>query len=114
MVHSTERIKKYRRWFGWGFIASFLFMMVSALIFADSSLFTVAELVTMVTSITTFLGFVTTTIITWRKEHRESEDASIDPEKKKLELEKLRREIDIKNAAAQEKKKKTTKRRRVV
>lgn len=114
MAHTIERIKKYRRWFGWGFIASFLFMMVSALISADSRLFTVADLVTMITAITTFLGFVTTTIITWRKERRESAHAAIELDAKKLELEKLRREIETKNAAAQEKKKKTTKRRRVV
>jgi hypothetical protein len=114
MAHTIERIKKYRRWFGWGFIASFLLMMVSALIFAESRLFAVAELVTIITSIATFLGFVTTTIVIWRKERRESTRAPIKPEAKKLELEKLRREIDTKNAAAQEKKKKTTKRRRVV
>jgi hypothetical protein len=35
-----------------------------------------------------------TTIITWRKERRERDHASLDLEKKKLELEKLRREID--------------------
>jgi len=57
---------------------------------------------------------VVTTVITWWKERRESNHASIELEKKQPELEKLRREITNKNAAAQEKKKKMTKRRRVV
>jgi hypothetical protein len=64
----------------------------------------------MLTAFMSLLGFM----ITWRKERRESVQASIEVEKKQLELEKLRREIGDKNAAAQEKKKKTSKRRRVV
>ena len=76
-----------------------------AVTLADSILFAAAEVVAMVTSFTTFLGFVATTLITWRKDH-----ASIELEKKQLELEKLRREIGDRNSAAQ-KKKKMTKRR---
>ena len=67
-----------------------------------------------VISFTTLIGFVVTTVVMWRKEPRESKGASIELEKKQPELEKLRREITDKNAAAQEKRKKTTKRRRIV
>jgi hypothetical protein len=56
---------------------------------------------------------VATTIITWRKERRESNHAAIDLDKKKLELEKLREEITAKNAAAQNKRKMTKRRRGV-
>ena len=67
-----------------------------------------------VTSLTTLIGFVVTTIIMWRKERIKSNGASVELEKKQPELEKLRREIADKNAAAQEKRKKTSKRRRIV
>jgi cell shape-determining protein MreC len=107
---SSERIKKYRRWFGWTFVASLLVTMGLATTWADTKLFTT---VAMVTSFMTFFGFVATTIITWRKERRESNHAPIDLEKKKLELEKLREEITAKNAAAQNKRKMTKRRRGV-
>jgi hypothetical protein len=67
----------------------------------------------LVISFTTLIGFVVTTVVKWRKEPIKSTHASIELEKKQPELEKLRREIADKNAAAQEKRKKTTKRRRV-
>ena len=114
MVLIMERIKKYRRWFGWAFVASLVLVMAVATVFAESRLFSVAEIVALATSLTSFLGFVVTTLITWRKERRESAHGSIELNKKGLELEKLRREISDKNAVAQEKRKKTTKRRRVV
>lgn len=68
----------------------------------------------LVISFTTLIGFVVTTVVTWRKEPIKSHHASTELEKKQSELEKLRREIADKNAAAQEKRKKTTKPRRVV
>jgi hypothetical protein len=67
----------------------------------------------LVTSVTTFFGFLVTTVMTWRKEGRETDHASVELEKNRLELEKLRREIGDRNAAAQEKKKKMSKRRRI-
>ena len=114
MVLTMERIKKYQRWFGWAFIASLVLVTAVATVFAESRLFSVAEIVALATSLTSFLGFVVTTLITWRKGRRESAHGSIELKKKELELEKLRREIGDKNAAAQEKRKKTSKRRRVV
>jgi Co/Zn/Cd efflux system component len=114
MVLTMERIKKYRRWFGWAFVASLVLVMAVATVFAESRLFSVAEIVALIICLTSFLGFVVTTLITWRKERRESAHGSIELNKKGLELEKLRREISDKNAVAQEKRKKTSKRRRIV
>ena len=114
MAVSVERIKKNRRWFGWAFLGSFLtlsFLSFLSVPWPDAQF--VLRLASFITSVTTLIGFLVTTVITWRKEPRESNHASVELEKNKLELEKLRREIGDKNAAAQEKKKKTSKRRRV-
>jgi hypothetical protein len=132
MAFPIERIRTYRRWFGWGFVGSFLVLTI-LLAFAlmpdaptgyrlpdDNRMYPplktemVLALGFFVTSLTTLIGFVVTTVVMWRKEPRESNHASIELEKKQPELEKLRREIADKNAAAQEKRKKVGKRRRVV
>jgi hypothetical protein len=46
-----------------------------------------------VTSITTLIGFITTTIITWRKEKREA--ALADVERKKLEIELKKNKLEL-------------------
>ena len=132
MAFTTDRIKRYRRWFGWGFVGSFL---VFAILLAvalmpdapsgyrlpdDNRMYPPlkAERVLafgfFVTSFTTLIGFIVTTVVMWRKEPIKSNHASIELQKNPPELEKLRREIADKNAAAQEKRKKMTKRKRVV
>jgi uncharacterized membrane protein len=114
-----EQIKTIRRWLGWISVASLLVMFLVGFIAAWTNtwpdLLRSEELVfaSLVTFVTTFLGFLVTTVMTWRKERRESNATSVELEKNKLELEKLRREIGDRNAAAQEKKKKTSKRRRI-
>jgi hypothetical protein len=132
MAFTIERIKTYRRWFGWAFVGSFLLLAI-LLAFAlmpdapsgyrlpddnrmQSPLKTEMVLAFgfFVISFTTLIGFVVTTIIMWRKEPIKSNHASTELEKKQPELEKLRREIADKNAAAQEKRKKMTKRKRIV
>jgi putative Ca2+/H+ antiporter (TMEM165/GDT1 family) len=114
MAVSVERIEKYRRWFGWAFLGSFLTLLFLSFLSApwlDAQF--VLTLGSLITAVTTLLGFLVTTVMTWRKERRESNATSVEPEKNKLELEKLRREIGDRNAAAQEKKKKMSKRRRI-
>ena len=123
MAFSTERIKKYRRWFIWLFVLS---LVVSRVLWVarneaplpgpngggDLNILVVGSL--LGSSCATLIGMLVTTIVTWRKEHaRELEHATIDLEKKKLELEKLREEISAKNAAAQNKRKMTKRRRGV-
>jgi hypothetical protein len=46
------------------------------------------------TSVVTFLGFVTTTIITWRKESREKADRELERKHKEIELEKEMLELE--------------------
>ena len=121
MAFTVDQIKTYRRWFGWGFVGSFLVLAI-LLAFAlmpdapsgyrlpddnrrspplDAQ--KVLALGFLVISFTTLIGFVVTTVVTWWKERRESYNASIEIENDKPELEKLRREISDRNAAAQEK-----------
>jgi hypothetical protein len=113
MAVSVERIKKYRRWFGWAFLGSLLtllFLSFLSVPWPDARF--VLTLGSFITSVTTLIGFLVTMLITWRKESGESNHASLELEKNKLELEKLRREIGDKNIAAQAKRNKMSKRRR--
>lgn len=50
--------------------------------------------VSVLTSVTSLIGFLVAAGISWRKERREGEHSDLDIEKKKLELEKLRLEIE--------------------
>lgn len=116
----NERIKTIRRWLGWISVASLLVTLLVGITVAWTNpwpgLLRSEEFLvfaSLVTFVTTFLGFLVTTVLTWRKELGESNHASVELEKNRLELEKLRREIGDRNAAAQEKKRKTSKRRRV-
>ena len=118
MPLSIEQIKTIRRWLGWISVASLLVTFLGFIAAWTSPLPGVLrseEMVfaSLVTFVTTFLGFLITTVMTWRKELGESNDASVELEKNKLELEKLRREIGDKNAAAQAKRNKMSKRRRI-
>ena len=114
-----EQIKTIRRWLGWISVASLLVTFLlgfAAWTNAWPGLLRSEEFIlfaSLVICITAFFGFLVTIVMTWRKERRESVDASVELEKNKLEIEKLRREIGDRNAAAQEKKKKTSKRRRL-
>jgi hypothetical protein len=120
MALTIERLKKFRRRFAWGFAVSVV-LMVMVLLFAvllesESSFLDSASLLavaSVLSSFTTFIGLLVTTLITWRKERRENDHASIELEKNKLELEKLRREVADKNIAAQARKNKMSKRRRI-
>ncbi len=48
----------------------------------------------VITSITSLIGFITTTVITWRKEKRESSLADMERRKLETELEKSRLELE--------------------
>ena len=121
MAFSTERIKKYRRWFIWLFVLSLVVSLVLWVARNEAPLpgpngggdLNILVVGSLLTSCATLIGMLVTTIVTWRKEHRESNHAAIDLDKKKLELEKLREEITAKNAAAQNKRKMTKRRRGV-
>lgn len=53
----------------------------------------------ILTSATSFVGFFITTAMGRRREKRESQNADLDLEKKRLELEKLRRELTLEGKA---------------
>jgi hypothetical protein len=128
MTVTSERIKKYRRWFGWALAASLPLaigfgwwipdLLDSLRAFPPPPWYKDPPMLlaigSLLTACTALMGFLITSFITWRKDRRESDHSTIELEKKKLELEQLRREIRDKNAAAQEKRKKTSKRRRVL
>jgi hypothetical protein len=47
-----------------------------------------------ITSLVTFVGFVSTTILAWRKEAREKEDRDLERKRREIELEKQRLELE--------------------
>ncbi len=49
--------------------------------------------VSLIASITSLVGFVTTTYLGWREDKREARDASLEQVRKELEIEKLRLEL---------------------
>jgi hypothetical protein len=53
----------------------------------------VVAVVSLLGSVTSLVGFVSTTAVTWRKERREQRHADVELEKAKLEVEKLRAEL---------------------
>ncbi len=50
--------------------------------------------VSLITSLTSLFGFISTTVLAWRKEKRDVEVIRIENEKKELELEKLKWELE--------------------
>jgi hypothetical protein len=58
-----------------------------------------ALLISMITSVASLIGTLTTSLVLVRKEKRESQRASLENEKLELENAKLRRELEAKGAA---------------
>lgn len=54
----------------------------------------VAIISSCITSMVTFVGFVSTTILAWRKEAREKEDRDLERKRREIELEKQRLELE--------------------
>lgn len=68
---------------------------------------TIALAGSIITSITSLVGFVTTTVITWRKEKRDASLADVERKKLETELEKSRLELEeLKENQAKRKNKK--------
>lgn len=51
-------------------------------------------IVSLLASVATLIGFVSTTILAWRRESRDVERAQLDLQRQALEIEKLRHELD--------------------
>jgi hypothetical protein len=87
MTKTIDHIRHYRRVFGWVFILSgFLFSLAR-----DIS--AILAITSLLTSLTSLLAFFFTTLLIWRKEKREQQQAELDLEKKRLEFEKMYLEI---------------------
>lgn len=56
----------------------------------------IALIVSVASTVISALGFVSTTALAWRKEARESRNAVLDAERRQLELEKMRQELQPK------------------
>ena len=116
----SHQLIKYRRWFGWGFVASLPVFVVALWLAYEASAdptlepswLTVLLSVSLIITSLTLVGFLVIAVSTWRKKLDHTE---IELEKSaRIDLEKLRAEINDKNAAAQIKRNKTTKRKRPV
>lgn len=59
----------------------------------------------VITSVTSLVGFIITTAITWRKEKREASLADVERRKLEIELEKSRLELEEMKKAAEKKEK---------
>ena len=123
MTTSVAKLKRYRARFGWVFLLSFGALLVSLWFLAQSGAFTtqmmdmedgggsgrperesrlptVLSIASLITSTTSLIGFFFTTLVAWRKERRQQQHAGIDLEKKKLELEELRLDVERKKREA--------------
>ena len=63
--------------------------------------------ISFLTSLTSLFGFISTTVLAWRKEKRDVEAVRIENEKKELELLKLKMELDKLKAEEKPERKKT-------
>ncbi len=53
-----------------------------------------AAIISSLISVTTLIGFVSTTLLAWRKDKREEKHSELDLRKKELEIEKLEKELE--------------------
>jgi hypothetical protein len=121
-------IKKKRKVFGWFFMISlFIFILTNLYFFKpnatpvihhpdnssttpipspvkdSSNTLAIVSVISLLTSLTSLIGFFSTTFLAWRKEKRETVMSNLEIQKKELEIEKMRFELN--NSKAQEVKK---------
>ena len=60
------------------------------------------SIASLLTSLASFVGFFITTALALRKEKREQRQADLDLEKKRLEIEKLRQELERRDVPSQD------------
>ncbi len=61
----------------------------------------IALIISLISTLITAAGFISTTALAWRKELREGEQALLERERHLLELEKLRREVGAPQSASE-------------
>ncbi|HET6806375.1 MAG TPA: hypothetical protein VFH59_13140 [Frateuria sp.] len=115
MARTLRQIKRYRLGFGLIFLISSVILLASTFarhilspsatgapneeqpagLGTSTNLSTIISVTSLLTSFTSLGGFFFSTAVAWRKERRDQENADVELEKKKLELEQLRRELEV-------------------
>jgi formate hydrogenlyase subunit 3/multisubunit Na+/H+ antiporter MnhD subunit len=105
MKLTSDRARQMYRRFGWAFAASLVILIVSGfasmLLIGEHAVATsrvidfapFLAVTSLFTSFVTFIGFLISNTIAWRKEQRERTQSELEIEKKQLEIEKLRRDL---------------------
>ena len=101
-TNRTASLKKKRRILGWVFLISICVFLSTIIVKylkilapAGTDSFNPAAMVSIISflaSLTSLIGFLSTTVLAWRKEKRETRSTELDIQKKELEIEKLRKE----------------------
>lgn len=103
MELTSAHVRRFKRKIRWIFIAATV--MVAAIYYLEASgpalinapannLTQLVAVASLFTSIITGLGLIISNAIAWKKELRERGNFELDAEKKRLEIEKLKRELD--------------------
>jgi hypothetical protein len=113
MADQTQRYVTAQRVFGVLFILSIAVLLVLSLLPRDEKSVAgesgtgfpgggVVGVLSLLASITTLIGFVSTTVLEWREERREARVADLETQRQKLEIEKLRKELDEMKASEED------------
>jgi hypothetical protein len=105
MANQTQRYVTAQKIFGVLFILSIAILLVLSLLPRDEKSVAgesatgfpgggVVGVLSLLASITTLVGFVSTTVLEWREERREARVVDLETQRQKLEIEKLRKELD--------------------
>jgi hypothetical protein len=88
------------------FIFTFLCsLLAQTIIVGGPASYIDAATIALFTSIISFLGFMVTTVISLRKEKRETKDAELSQKQKEIEIEKARLELELLKKQVEKKKK---------
>lgn len=105
MANRTQQYVTAQKIFGVLFILSIALLLVLSLLPRDAKSVAgessagfpgggVVGVLSLLASITTLVGFVSTTVLEWREERREARVADLETQRQELEIEKLRKELD--------------------
>lgn len=110
-IFSAERFMRFRKHFAWALLISFLLLLLSIGIIMlrptptaparsaerapePSRIPLIMTIVSLASSIMSMVGFVCSTIVSLKKDHREEIQSALDLQLKEMELERLRREVE--------------------
>jgi uncharacterized membrane protein len=105
MANRKQRYGRAQLVFGMLFILSIVVLLVLSLLPQDEKSVAgesasgfpsggIVGVLSLLASITTLVGFVSTTVLEWREERREAAAAELERQRQELEIQKLRKELD--------------------